>query len=78
MLLQVAVQTTSQALDHALVGTWALRGIALLTLGSFTTGVAMLLRVNKIDTLLCHAQMGVIARLERLEKRVNAALGIAD
>lgn len=83
--LTVLVQS-AQAVDASvLAGTWALRGIALLTVGSFGTGLLMLRRVDRLETLLVEPYTGVIPRLEKLdgrvdrvERRVDVALGASE
>jgi hypothetical protein len=54
------------------VAQMAIAGMAALTVGSFATGVSVLLKVTELTTLISHEKYGVIPRLERVENRVDA------
>ena len=62
----------------------AIAGMAALTVGSFATGVSVLLKVTELTTLISHEKYGVIPRLERVENRVDLvesrldAAGVGD
>ena len=50
----------------------AIAGMAALTVGSFATGVSVLLKVTELTTLISHEEYGVIPRLKHVETRVDA------
>jgi hypothetical protein len=46
----------------------AIAGMTALTIGSFATGVSVLLKVTELTTLMSHSQYGVIPRLTAAEQ----------
>lgn len=77
-LLALRFVQAATNVDSVILGQWAIKMLGLLSIGSFTTGIAMLLKQTKIDTLLCDPNSGLLARFDRLEARVNVALGHSD